>query len=125
VKFLIDSSLGGRKLKEFLQAVFKEHSFASFTDVGLSLDCPDEEWLAFASKNGYVVLTADKRIADRPLQRSLFTNASTTIVIFNQAKIEESLKMVERNLQLLFREPPQKGCYRAYKQGSMRKILPK
>ncbi len=75
-------------------------------------DTPDAEWLARAGREGWIVLTKDKLIRKRPLEREALAAANVRAFVFtggNMSGIEMAESIVAaipRMLRLVAATPP-------------------
>jgi len=82
IVFFIDRSLGRYDVAEALRA---QAMAVEVHDDHLPQDAADEIWLALAGRNDWVVLTKDKRIRFRPLERQSLLDAGLRAFVFTGA----------------------------------------
>jgi hypothetical protein len=81
-------------------------------DAIFAQDTPDEEWLTRAGREGWVVLTKDKLIRKRPIERDALVGANVRAFVFtggNMSGIEMAESIVgaiPRMLRIIAATPP-------------------
>lgn len=93
----VDRSLGSKRFVARLRALGID---AIAHDERFSSTASDAEWLTEAGANGWVVITKDKSIRWRPLEKEAFTAAGTRVFAFAQGNqtMTEMLEVFERAL---------------------------
>jgi hypothetical protein len=81
VRFFIDRSLGA---EIFATALREGGCVVLVHDDHFPADTPDPVWLAEAGRNGWVVVTKDKRIRFRPIEKAAFRAAGVRVFVFAQ-----------------------------------------
>lgn len=76
--FFIDRSLGKHLVADALRG---RGADVEVHDDNFEPDCPDEEWLAAAGRRSWVVLTKDRRIAWRGLERLAIASAGVRMFV--------------------------------------------
>ena len=90
---------------------------------------PDEEWLEVAGRNGWLVISRDKRIRTRPGERTAIQLHSVGCFILNQRRgltRWEYLKILAHTLDEIvecFAATPRPFIYIVYSSGEMRRVL--
>lgn len=79
VVFFLDRSLGKHDVAHALRGA---GASIEIHDDHLSQDARDEEWLGLAGRNEWVVLTKDKRIRFRPLEKRSLMEAGVRAFVF-------------------------------------------
>lgn len=77
-----------------------------YLDEVFARDTPDREWLAEAGRQGWLVITRDKKIRTRPAERRAIAEGKVRCFVFTQKKDatkEEYLALIERALPAMER----------------------
>jgi hypothetical protein len=100
--FFVDRSLGRHVLANKLRAAGLR---VEAHDDHFSEDTPDEVWLAEAGRRGWVVLTADKRIRSRRLERETLIEAGVQALFLpsKNLRLEEIGDAIGRSTERLLR----------------------
>lgn len=76
--YFVDRSLGGQLVADALR---EAGARVEIHDHHFRQDCLDQEWLTEVGRRGWVVLTKDKRIADRRLERLAVASAEVRMFV--------------------------------------------
>ena len=82
--FFVDRSLGGRIVPEALLSAGVE---VIAHDQRFSPDTSDEEWLAVAGAEGWIVLTRDRRIRYRPNEKAALQKSGALVFVMTASAL--------------------------------------
>jgi hypothetical protein len=112
--FFIDRSLGRKHLAAALGGLgLAVHTMASVYGEDLAQELDDEQWLADAGKNDWVVLMKDDKIRRRPAERDALVAAKVRAFCLTNAQLrasEQSARFVD-NMDRILRQAEKPGPY--------------